>query len=144
MLEVGNGGMSDTEYRTHMSLWSLLAAPLLAGNDLRSVSPNIMEILTNKEVIAIDQDALGKQARRVSKNGDLEVWARPLSGGAYAVGLFNRGTSEAKVTTRASDIGASGSMRVRDLWAHAERGTMSDQFSADVPAHGVVLIKLEQ
>ena len=143
MLEVGNGGMSDTEYRTHMSLWSLLAAPLLAGNDLRSVSPNIMEILTNKEVIAIDQDALGKQARRVSKDGDLEVWARPLSDGAYAVGLFNRGTSEAKVTARASDIGASGTLHVRDLWAHADHGTMSDQFSADVPAHGVVLIKLE-
>src|SRR5260370_14911605 len=79
MLEIGNGGMSETEYRTHMSLWSLLAAPLLAGNDLRDVSPAILEILLNKEVIAVDQDKLGKQAARVAKNGDLEVWSRPLA-----------------------------------------------------------------
>ncbi|HZS54358.1 MAG TPA: glycoside hydrolase family 27 protein [Bryobacteraceae bacterium] len=143
MLEVGNGGMTTTEYRTHMSLWSLLAAPLLAGNDLRNVSPEIMEILTNKEVLAIDQDRLGKQARRVSKDGDLEVWARPLSGGAYAVGLFNRGDSEAKVTVHWSDIGLSKKARVRDLWAHADRGDVSDQFAADVPSHGVVLVKLQ-
>ncbi|RDJ93981.1 glycoside hydrolase family 27 protein, partial [Lacticaseibacillus rhamnosus] len=100
--EIGNGGMSNTEYRTHMSLWSLLAAPLLAGNDLRAIPPDIFEILTNKEVIAIDQDPLGKQATRVAKDGDLEVWARPLSGGAYAVGLFNRGAATAKVTARSS------------------------------------------
>ncbi len=143
MLEVGNGGMTNNEYRTHMSLWSLLAAPLLAGNDLRSVSPEILEMLTNKEVLAVDQDALGKQARRVSKDGDLEVWARPLSGGAYAAGLFNRGDNAAKVTARWSDIGLNKSARVRDLWAHADRGNMSDQFSADVPSHGVVLIRLE-
>jgi alpha-galactosidase len=77
MLEIGNGGMSDTEYRTHMSLWSLLAAPLLAGNDLRDVTPGILEILTNKEVIAVDQDPLGKQGTRVSRQGDAEVWASP-------------------------------------------------------------------
>jgi alpha-galactosidase len=143
MLEIGNGGMSDAEYRTHMSLWSLLAAPLLAGNDLRNVPPNILEILTNKEIIAIDQDPLGKEATRVEKNGDLEVWARPLSGGAYAVGLFNRGASSAKVTARWSDVGVSGRRRVRDLWAHADRGEVADQFSADVPSHGVVLIKVQ-
>ena len=143
MLEIGNGGMTNTEYRTHMSLWSLLAAPLLAGNDLRTVSPDILDILTNKEVIAVDQDPLGKQARRVSKDGDLEVWARPLSGGAYAAGLFNRGESEAKVTARWSDIGLNGSARVRDLWAHADRGSASDEFSAQVPSHGVVMIRLE-
>ncbi len=141
MLEIGNGGMTDTEYRTHMSLWSLLAAPLLAGNDLRDVPPDILEILTNKEVIAIDQDPLGKQAKRVAKNGDLEVWARPLSDGGYAVGLFNRGASSAKVSANWSDVGAAGQMRVRDLWAHADRGKVADQFSADVPSHGVVLIK---
>ena len=142
MLEIGNGGMSDTEYRTHMSLWSLLAAPLLAGNDLRNVAPNILEILTDKEVIAVDQDPLGKEATRVAKNGDLEVWARPLSGGAYAVGLFNRGTSSATITARWSDVGIAGKARVRDLWAHADRGEVADQFSADVPSHGVVLLKV--
>ena len=96
MLEIGNGGMTDTEYRTHMSLWSLLAAPLLTGNDLRDIPQNTRDILLNKEVIAIDQDPLGKQAKRVSKQGDLEVWARPLANGAYAVGLFNRGPAAAK------------------------------------------------
>ncbi len=141
MLEIGNGGMTDTEYRTHMSLWSLLAAPLLAGNDLRTVAPEILQILTNKEVIAIDQDALGKEATRIAKDGDREVWARPLSGGGYAVGLFNRGKSTAKVTARWSDIGMTGSAHVRDLWGHADRGHVADRFSADVPSHGVVLIK---
>lgn len=143
MLEVGNGGMSETEYRTHMSLWSLLAAPLLAGNDLRDVSPAILETLTNKDVIAIDQDPLGKQATRVSKQGSLEVWARPLAGGAYAAGLFNRGESRAKVTARWSDIGLAGKARSRDLWAHTDQGESTGEFSSDVPSHGVVLIRLE-
>jgi alpha-galactosidase len=143
MLEIGNGVMTATEYRTHMSLWSLLAAPLLAGNDLRSVSPAILEILTNKEVIAIDRDALGKQARRVTKDGDLEVWARPLADGAYAAGLFNRGPAASRVTARWSDIGVTGTARVRDLWAHADRGEAAGEFSSEVPSHGVVLIKLQ-
>ena len=90
MLEIGNGAMSETEYKTHMSLWSILAAPLLAGNDLRSMSPEILAILTNREVIAIDQDKEGKQGKRVWKSGDQEIWARPLSGGEQAVALFNR------------------------------------------------------
>lgn len=142
MLEIGNGGMTDMEYRTHMSLWSLLAAPLLAGNDLRSVAPAILEILANKEVIAVDQDPLGKQAKRVAKDGDLEVWARPLNDGAFAVGLFNRSMSPSKVTARWSDIGLSGKARVRDLWAHADLGEAADAFSSEVAPHGVVMIKV--
>ncbi len=142
MLEIGNGGMTDIEYRTHMSLWCLLAAPLLAGNDLRSVTPAILDILTNKEVIAVDQDLLGKQAKRVEKNGELEVWARPLQGGAFAVGLFNRSLSPAKVTAQWTDIGLTGKARVRDLWAHADRGEAADEFSAEVAPHGVVMLKL--
>jgi len=144
MLEVGNGGMTGVEYRTHMSLWSLLAAPLLAGNDLRSVLAETMEILTNKEVIAIDQDALGKQAKRVAKDGDREVWARPLSDGSYAIGLFNRGTSAAKITALWKDAGFSGTATVRDLWAHAGRGESVDSFSADVAPHGVLLLKVSK
>ncbi|HVT93437.1 MAG TPA: hypothetical protein VHD76_11380 [Bryobacteraceae bacterium] len=143
MLEIGNGGMTTTEYRTHMSLWSLLAAPLLAGNDLRNVSPAILAILTNKEVIAVDQDALGKQATRVSKTGDLEVWARPLTGGAIAVGLFNRSGAPASITARAAAIGLQGSGRVRDLWTHTGRGTINGEFSAEVPAHGVVMVRID-
>jgi alpha-galactosidase len=97
MLEVGNGGMTTEEYRTHMSLWALLAAPLLAGNDLSKMTPETRSILMNKDVIAIDQDKLGVQGDRMSKNGDLEIWVKPLSDGGKAVGLFNRGTSTAEI-----------------------------------------------
>ncbi len=142
MLEAGNGGMTDTEYRTHMSLWALLAAPLLAGNDLRSVPSDTLAILTNKEVIAVDQDPLGAQARRVSKDGDLEVWARKLQDGGMAVGLFNRGPNAARVVARFADLGLTGKYLVRDLWAHADRGDLADHFAAEVPSHGVNLIKL--
>src|SRR5437773_7701686 len=78
MLEVGNGGMTTDEYRAHFSLWAILAAPLLAGNDLRDMKPEIRDILTNKEVIAVNQDPLGRQGRRVRKDGDLEVWAKQM------------------------------------------------------------------
>ena len=125
-----------------MSLWRLLAAPLLAGNDLRSVSPEILEILLNKEVIAIDQDPLGKQATRVSKDGDLEVWARPLKDGSYAIGLFNRGAPSAKVTARWSDAGFKNSAKVRDLWKHEDLGGIAEVFASDVPPHGVTLLKV--
>ena len=105
MLEIGNGGMTDAEYETHMSLWAMLAAPLIAGNDLRSMTPAIHDILTNSEVIAIDQDPLGKEGKAISKSGDLEIWSRPLKGGEYAVALFNRGTEPAKITARWPDAG---------------------------------------
>ncbi len=97
MLEVGNGGMTDVEYRSHFSLWAILAAPLIAGNDLRSVRPEIRDILTNKEVIAINQDPLGMQGRRVSKSGDREVWAKQLQDGSRAVVLLNRGAAAQNV-----------------------------------------------
>src|SRR3989442_15439639 len=84
MLEVGNGGMTTTEYRSHFSLWGLLAAPLIAGNDIRSMSPEIAEILTNNEVIAVDQDRQGLQGRRGKREGELGVWAKPMAGGSRA------------------------------------------------------------
>ncbi len=87
MLEVGNGGMTDIEYRSHFSLWAILAAPLIAGNDLRNMRPEIHDILTNKEVIAVDQDSLGREGERVRKNGDAEVWAKQLKDGSRAVSL---------------------------------------------------------
>jgi alpha-galactosidase len=90
MLEIGNGGMTDAEYKTHLSLWAMLAAPLLAGNDLRQMPPETLAILTNREVIAVDQDKLGKQGSRAWKSGDQEIWTRLLSGGAMAVAIFNR------------------------------------------------------
>src|SRR5207249_6399831 len=97
MLEVGNGGMSTTEYRSHFSLWATLAAPLIAGNDLRNMRPEIHDILTNKEVIAVDQDPLGREGRRVWKNGDLEIWAKQLRDGSRAVVLLNRGAAAQNV-----------------------------------------------
>jgi alpha-galactosidase len=144
MLEIGNGGMTDIEYQTHMSLWSLMAAPLLAGNDLRDMKPGIAEILMNKEVIAVDQDKLGKQGVRVSKEGDLEVWSKPLADGGHSVGLFNRGEGMAKVTARWSDIGVTGTHKLRDLWRRQDLGNMVDAYTAEVPSHGVALIKISK
>ena len=105
MLEVGNGGMTTTEYRSHFSLWALLAAPLIAGNDLRTMTPEIRDILTAPEVIAVNQDALGKQGARVWKDGDLEVWSKQMKDGSRAVILFNRGAAAADVTVNWVDIG---------------------------------------
>lgn len=142
MLEIGNGHMSHDEYLTHMSLWSLLAAPLLAGNDLSKMSPADLVILTNKEVIAVDQDPKGVQGRRVAEEGPLEVWAKPLADGSYAVGLFNRGESPNPVTLELKDIGIHGSAKIRDLWAHRDLGSFTGTYTATVPRHGVVMLKL--
>jgi alpha-galactosidase len=142
MLEIGNGGMSDTEYRTHMSLWSILAAPLLAGNDLRSMTPGTLEILTNREVIAVNQDKDGKQGKRVWQSGEQEIWTRPLSGGAQAVAIFNRSTSEAKVTAPWADLGIGGKSRVRDLWLHQDIKSISPDYAFTIPGHGVVMLRV--
>ena len=143
MLEVGNGGMNDDEYRTHMSLWSILAAPLLAGNDLRNMAPAIQEILTNREVIAINQDKDGKQGRRITKLGEQEVWARPLFDGGQAIGLFNRGGAPVEITVKWSDLGLkSAPTRARDLWAHSDLKLDGAQYSVMVPAHGVVMLRI--
>jgi len=144
MLEVGNGGMSETEYRTHLSLWSMLAAPLIAGNDLRSMTPEIRDILTNPEVLAIDQDPLGQEGKRVSRSGDLEVWSRPIKGGAYAIALFNRGKAPAKITARWSDAGITGKYKLRDLWEHESLGSQDSEYTAEVASHGVVLLRLSK
>jgi alpha-galactosidase len=145
MLEVGNGGMTNTEYRSHFSLWAMLAAPLMAGNDLQNMSPEIKEILTNKEVIAIDQDALGAQGSRVAKQGDLEVWARPLQDGSRAVVLLNRGTAEAPITVTWEDLHypAHFSASVRDLWQHKDLGQSMGKFTATVASHGVVMVTIK-
>jgi alpha-galactosidase len=142
MLEVGNGGMSDDEYRTHMSLWSILAAPLLAGNDIRDMKPEIAAILMNKEVLAVNQDKLGKQGARVAKDGDTQVWSKPLAGGGFAVGLFNLGDKPATMTAKWTDLGIAGAHKIRDLWKHEDIGGKTGEFAADVPSHGVVMVKI--
>jgi alpha-galactosidase len=144
MLEIGNGRMSATEYATHFSLWAMLAAPLIAGNDIRSMTPEIRDILANKEVIAIDQDKLGKAARRISKDGETEIWSRPLSGGTHAVALFNRGTADTRIEIKWEALELPGKPRVRDLWAHKDLGVKPGGFSATVPSHGVVLIRVSE
>jgi len=142
MLEVGNGGMTETEYRSHFSLWAMLAAPLIAGNDLRSMTPEIHDILTNKEVIAVDQDPLGSEGRRVSKSGDLEVWARPLQDGGRAVILLNRSAATQDIAVNWEQIGFPGHLAaaVRDLWQHRDLGKFNGKFSASVPSHGVAMV----
>ncbi len=144
MLEVGNGGMSATEYRTHFSLWALLAAPLLAGNDIRNMSAETRAILLNKEVIAVDQDPLGKQAERRWKDGDAEVWSRPLADGSWAVGVFNRASKERSVQFEWTAAGLPGRpVAARDLWTGSElRGELSGEFHGEVPGHGVVLLRV--
>ena len=145
MLEVGNGGMTDEEYRTHFSLWAILAAPLIAGNDLRNMRPEIHDILTNKEVIAVDQDALGRQGERVAKNGDLEVWAKQLKDGSRAVVLLNRSGAEQQISVSWEDLGYPGALNasVRDLWQHKDLGKVTGKFSAAVASHGVVMITVK-
>jgi alpha-galactosidase len=141
---VGNGGMTATEYRGHFSFWALLAAPLMAGNDLRSMSAETRDILTNREVIAIDQDPLGRQGRKVRDDGDQEVWARELADGSRAVILFNRAAADARIAVRWPEIGypATVPALVRDLWAHRDVGKVTGSYEAVVPSHGVVMVRV--
>ncbi len=145
MLEVGNGGMSISEYRAHFSLWCVLAAPLIAGNDIRSMTPEVAAILTNKEVIDVDQDSLGMQGRRVKRDGDFDVWAKQLADGSRAVALLNRGRAESQMSVSWGEIGYPGhlSASVRDLWQKKDLGKREGSFSANVPAHGVVMVRIK-
>jgi alpha-galactosidase len=142
MLEVGNGRLSPDENRLHMSLWCMLAAPLLAGNDLSQMKPDVLEILTNPEVVALDQDPLGVQGHRVWQEGPIDVWVKPLADGGRAVGLFNKGESVNEVTVQLRELGVADGARVRDLWAKQDLGTARNSFTAKVPRHGVVLVKM--
>ena len=142
MLEIGNGHMTDDEYRTHMSLWALTAAPLLAGNDIRKMSGATKAILLNKEVIAVDQDLLGKQASPL-KNGNLETWIKSLKDGGVAVGVVNLDNSPANATVKASDLGLKGAVRsARDLWAHKDVTFANGEYSASLPAHGILMLRV--
>jgi alpha-galactosidase len=144
ILEVGNGGMTPDEERTHFSLWAILAAPLIAGNDLTAMTPETKSILMNREVIAVDQDPLGKQGDRAYATGPLEVWSKPLEGGAMAVALFNRTSAPTTMTLRLSDVGWHGQAGARDLWSHSDIGVLKGDYTATVGKHGVVLLRLSQ
>ncbi|MFZ0661343.1 MAG: glycoside hydrolase family 27 protein [Acidobacteriaceae bacterium] len=142
MLEIGNGGMTFDEYKTHMTLWTILAAPLLAGNDLSKMTPQTKELLMNREVIAVDQDKLGKEGDRVWAQGPAEIWAKPLSGGAKAVGLFNRAETPRTISLKLSMVGFGPQVTLRDLWAHKDVTATDGVYTVVVPQHGAVMLKL--
>jgi alpha-galactosidase len=144
MLEVGNGGMTDDEYRQHMTLWVILAAPLLAGNDLSKMSPETLAILTNKNVIAVDQDKLGKQGDRVWAEGPTEIWTKPLSGGAKAVALFNRAPDPKSITLKLSEVGFGANAKLHDLWTDKDVNATNGSYTVLIPKHGVVLLKVSK
>ncbi|PRC93398.1 glycoside hydrolase family 27 protein [Solimicrobium silvestre] len=145
MLEVGNGKMSNEEYRSHFSLWAILAAPLMAGNDLSAMTEQTRAILTNREVIAIDQDALGIQAKRVAKHVGDEVWARPLQGGGRAVVLLNRSETAHSVTVSWDMLNLPDQldMQLRDVWLAKNLPAARSSYTAMVPSHGVVMLRLD-
>jgi alpha-galactosidase len=144
MLEVGNGGMSDSEYRAHFSLWAMFAAPLIAGNDLAAMDGATKAILMNKEVIAVDQDPLGIAGSRVWKDGDAEVWMRPLKGGGRAIVLLNRGKDARKIEANWEQLlyPAGLTARVRDLWQHKDLGPAKGHVGAVVGGHAVVMLTI--
>jgi alpha-galactosidase len=145
MLEVGNGGMTDTEYRTHFSLWAVMAAPLLIGSDIRTASAATLAILRNTDVIAVDQDALGRQGTLVSSSGGLAVYSKVLANGDRAVVLLNETAASAAVSTSASAIGLGGSTSVnlKNLWSKAT-STSTGSISSTVPSHGVVMYRVSR
>lgn len=151
MLEVGNGGMTKDEYITHFSMWCMLAAPLMAGNDLSKMDADTKEILTNKEVIAVDQDKLGEQGRRFMDMGEREIWAKPLANGELAVCFMNREDTpwNLNYNWHANTIYFANSVdmhqyeyTIKDLWQHKVIGTTAKYTKAVIPAHGVLMVRL--
>jgi alpha-galactosidase len=134
--------LTPNEQYTHISLWCLLASPLLIGCDMTQMDDFTMNLLTNDEVLEVNQDPLGHQAGRVSQEGRLEVWAKDMEDGSKAVGLFNRGELEAPVKATWQALGLAGRQKVRDLWRQKDLGEFSDQFEAKIPRHGVVLVRI--
>jgi alpha-galactosidase len=134
--------LTPNEQITHISLWALQAAPLIIGADLSQADPFTIALLGNREVLAVNQDPLGKAAGRISNDGWTEVWARPLSDGSTAVGLFNRSPEPAEVSVTFEQLGLKGSQNVRDLWTHVDHAMASNGFGTTVPRHGAVLVRI--
>jgi alpha-galactosidase len=134
--------LKPNEQITHITLWALQAAPLLIGADMSQFDSFTTDLMTNHEVLEVDQDVMGRGASRVFQDERLEVWARPLSDGTIAAGLFNRGLQAASVSVRFADLNVGGSQVVRDLWQQKDVGVFADRFTAAVPAHGAVLVKI--
>ena len=152
MLEVGNGKLTHDENVTHMTMWAMLAAPLIAGNNLTEMKPDVAAILMNKQVVAIDQDELGKQGDRVWAEGPVEIWTKPLKhgtndGSTMAVAIFNFGDSPSEVLgigSHLKEMGFGGQATARDVWAGKDWGTIQDDWKTTVPRHGVILLVVRQ
>jgi alpha-galactosidase len=144
MLEVGNGKMTQEEWRTQMTLWCILAAPLFAGNDLTQLKPNVLGILTNQEVIAIDQDAAGIQGHCAQQVGPTQIWTKALADGGTAVALLNLNNHSMAMTASFNELGLPAHVTARNLWRREDLGTFDRKFSITVPAHGSVLVKMEK
>jgi alpha-galactosidase len=143
MLEVGNGKLTHEENVTHMTMWAMLAAPLIAGNNLTEMKPDVAAILMNKEVIAIDQDALGKQGDRVYAEGPVEIWAKPLKDGSKALAIFNFGYTASEmrgIGLHLKEAGLGAHVTARDVWSAKDLGKIGDDYKVSVPKHGVVLL----
>ncbi len=136
--------LTANEQYTHVSLWCLLSAPLLIGADMSQLDPFTFSLLSNDEVLAVDQDALGQQASRKAKMGELEVWSKDMADGSKVAGLFNRGEGAAEIPAQWSALGLTGSHVVRDLWQQRDVGQFSDAFTTTVPRHGVCLVKISK
>ncbi|HEC43291.1 MAG TPA: glycoside hydrolase family 27 protein [Bacteroides sp.] len=144
MLEVGNGELSYEENVAHFSFWCILAAPLMLGNDIRKMSDEVLEIITNPEAIAVNQDPLGRQGRKVRDDGDFEVWSKELQDGSRAVMLFNRSASDETMSFEWREVGLPQDLefKVRDLWKKEDIGDFTGSFTSAVPSHGVVMVKV--
>ena len=134
--------LTPNEQYTHVSLWSLLSAPLIFSGDITRLDDFTLSLLTNDEIIEVDQDPLGKSGYRVSKIEDMEVWIKHLEDNSVAVGLFNRGKEPVKVTALWSDLGIKGKQKVRDIWREKDLGTFDEKYSASVERHGVVMLRM--
>jgi alpha-galactosidase len=142
MLEVGNGKLTPDENYTHMTLWCMLAAPLLIGCDMPKMSPFIVSLFSNDEVLAVSQDSLGKQGTRIKQDSKIEVWIKPLDDGSLAVAFFNRGEIAADVAISWKELGLQGKPTVRDLWRQKDLGGFDDHFAINVAPHGAELVKI--
>ena len=144
MLEVGNGRLSLAENRTHFSMWAMLAAPLLAGNDLPNMTPEVSAILTNRDVIAIDQDRLGREATRAYSEGEVDVWTRHLSGGAMAIAVINAGSdryASHPFHLSLARLGLHGAQKAKDLWT-GEETALTDNMPLQIASHDILLVRI--
>jgi alpha-galactosidase len=144
MLEIGNGGMTADEYRTHMTLWSILAAPLLAGNDIRNMSDETKSILLNREIIALDQDKAEHQGHRAAQSGDTEIWVKNLANGDIAVAMFNRGEAPERMKVAWADLAISRAKKIRDLWTHKDVEGANKGYETTVPPHGAAAFRISR